>query len=74
MASILNNAEFLKMKKEVKEAYPSESWDWRVDHMKVNQIIAIWKNIQKRKNKPSRDSGQLSLFDLFPETMGGIAK
>lgn len=67
MSSILTNGEFLKIKKEVKEAYPSPSWDWRVDHMKVNQIIAIWKSIQNRKNK--RDSGQLSLFDLFPTAM-----
>lgn len=69
MASIKKNSEFLRMKREVKEAYPTEAWSWRVDHMGVNQIIAIWKNIQKRKNV-KRDNGQLSLFDIFPEVMG----
>ena len=71
---VYDNEDYRRMKNEVKDAYPTFSWAWKVDHMKPSQVIAIWNNLcNKKAAKPKRDRSnkQMSLFDLYPEVMGG---
>lgn len=68
--SIRQTADFKKKKKEVINAYPTYSWEYKVNHMTISQILAIWNSLQCRKKK-ERDLSykQISLFELYPEVM-----
>lgn len=69
MNDIYDNDDFRQKKRDVIAAYPSESWKWRVDHMKKGQILAIWFSIQKNKKKIQENDKQLTLFELYPDAM-----
>lgn len=70
-SNLYDNDEFRRMKRDVRNAYPTDSWKWRVDHMKGSQIIAIWFNMQKKKKTEPKEEKykQITLFDICPEAM-----
>lgn len=64
-----------QMRNEIYKVYPSKSWEYKVDRMYDDQVIAVYYNFKKKglfdekpiKDKPIHEckTQQLSLFDLL---------
>lgn len=57
-----------EIRKKVGDAYPG-TWPSRVAMMPNNQVIAIYRNLEKRKDKKVKEKlspfKQLNIFDVF---------
>lgn len=57
-----------KIREKVAAAYPG-NWPLRVAMMPNNQVMAIYKNLEKRKEKKEKENNsnfkQLNIFDVF---------
>lgn len=58
-----------EIRKKVGEAYPGTAWPTRVSKMPNNQVIAIYRSLENRKEKKTIEKTspfkQLNIFDVF---------